>query len=68
MIARHLFFIDDLALPAQANQQILKRLTGRPGYKKRGTPVTAVLTNQICRITDGDSLKFPGTKVYWNGQ
>ena len=74
------------SLPAQSNQQILKRLirdyksffeafkawqqnpdrfTGRPklpGYKKRGEAVTAVFTNQICRITDGHSLKFPGTK------
>ena len=78
------------ALPAQANQQILKRLvrdyrsffealkvwkqrpelfTGRPGlpgYRKKGSPVTAVLTNQICRITDGHYLKFPGTKTRLN--
>ena len=74
------------ALPAQANQQILKRLlrdyksffaaekvwkrcperfTGRPklpGYKKKDSLVTAVLTNQICRIRDGRYLKLPGTK------
>ena len=78
------------ALPAQANQQILKRLvrdyksffealkvwkqrpelfTGRPGlpgYRKKGSPVTAVLTNQICRVTDGHYLKFPGTKTRLN--
>lgn len=78
------------ALPAQANQQILKRLvrdyksffealkvwkqtpglfTGRPGlpgYRKKGSPVTAVLTNQICRITDGRYLKFPGIKTRLN--
>ena len=79
------------SLPAQANQQIIKRvvrdyksffeafkkykkspasLTGRPrlpGYKKRkGTSVTAVLTNQICGIRDGHYLKFPGTKIRLN--
>ena len=78
------------ALPAQANQQILKRLvrdyksffealkawkrtpelfTGRPGlpgYRKKGRRVTAVLTNQICRIIDGRYLKFPGTKARLN--
>ena len=45
-------------------------LTGRPrlpGYKKKkGTSVTAVLTNQICRIKDGHYLKFPGTKARLN--
>ena len=74
------------ALPAQANQQILKRIvrdyksffealkvwqcrpecfTGRPGlprYRKKGSLITAVLTNQICRIAGGHYLKFPGTK------
>ena len=74
------------ALPAQANQQILKRLlrdyksffearkvwmqhperlTGcpkMPGYRKKGISVTAVLTNQICRIREGGHLSFPGTK------
>ena len=78
------------ALPAQANQQILKRLVrdyrsffealkvwkqrpelftgspGLPGYRKKGRPVTAVLTNQICRISDGHYLKFPGTKTRLN--
>ena len=73
-------------LPAQSNQQILKRLmrdyrsffealkvygknsnafTGRPhlpGYKKESKGVTAVFTNQICRIQEGQYLKFPGTK------
>ena len=73
-------------LPAQANQQILKRLgrdyrsffesqkvwkehperfTGRPkmpGYRKKGKPATAVLTNQICGIRKERYLKFPGTK------
>ena len=74
------------SLPAQANQQILRRLlrdynsffkaqkkyqqhpeqfTGRPklpGYRKKGSLATAVLTNQICRIREGRYLKFPGTK------
>jgi len=74
------------SLPAQANQQILKRLvrdyrsffealkvwrksperfTGRPklpGYRKKGSLVTAVLTNQICRICDDHYLRFPGTR------
>ena len=78
------------ALPAQANQQILKRIgrdyksffealkvwkrsperfTGRPGlprYRKKGSRMTAVLTNQICRITDGRYLKLPGTKTRLN--
>ena len=78
------------ALPAQANQQILKRLVrdyrsffealkvwkqrpehftgspGLPGYRKKGRPVTAVLTNQTCRISDGHYLKFPGTKTRLN--
>ena len=78
------------ALPAQANQQILKvilrnyksffealkvyqkqpqNFTGRPklpGYKKRGSRMTAVLTNQICTIKDGRYLKFPGTKERLN--
>ena len=73
------------SLPAQANQQILKRLlrdyksffkaleqyrenperfTGvpkLPGYRKKGSLATAVLTNQICRIKEGRYLKFPGT-------
>ena len=73
------------ALPAQANQQILKRIlrdyksffgaveayekhpgrfTGRPKlprYKKEGTAVTAVFTNQICRIRDGRYIRFPKT-------
>ena len=73
------------ALPAQANQQILKRIlrdyksffaalkvykkhpelfTGRPKlpkYKKRGRAVTAVFTNQICRIKKGHYIRFPGT-------
>ena len=77
-------------LPAQANQQILKRVmrdyksffealkkyvqdpgsfTGRPGlprYKRKGTAVTAVMTNQICRIKDGHYIRFPGTKVRLN--
>ena len=72
-------------LPAQANQQILRRIqrdyksffeavkvyqnasesfTGRPkmpGYKKKGSMITAVLTNQICRIKDERYLRFPGT-------
>lgn len=74
------------ALPAQANQQVLKRIirdyksffesmkvyrdhpdrfTGRPklpGYKKKGTAVTAVFTNQICKIRDGRHICFPKTK------
>ena len=74
------------SLPAQANQQVLKRLlrdyksffkaqeeyrkhperfTGAPklpGYRKKGSLATAVLTNQICRIKEGHYLKFPGTK------
>ena len=74
------------SLPAQANQQILKRLTrdyrsffeaqkvwkihperftGRPklpGYRKKGSPATAVLTNQICCVREERFLKFPGTK------
>jgi len=74
------------ALPAQANQQILKRLgrdyrsffeaqkvwkvhperfTGRPklpGYRKKGSPATAVLTNQICCVREERFLKFPGIK------
>ena len=74
------------ALPAQANQQILKgllrnyksffaalkayglhpeRFTGRPrmpGYKKKGTESTAILTNQICRIRGERHIRFPGTK------
>ena len=78
------------ALPAQANQQILKRLirdyksffealkvwqqspgrfTGRPklpGYRKKGSLATAVLTNQICRIREGHYLRFPGTKERLN--
>lgn len=78
------------ALPAQANQQILKviirsyhsffeaqkvyqkkpqSMTGRPkmpGYKKRGSRMTAVLTNQICTIKEGRYLKFPGTKEKLN--
>jgi putative transposase len=73
------------ALPAQANQQILKRImrdyksffealkvykaqpelfTGKPKmprYKKKGTAVTAVLTNQICRIKKEHYIRFPGT-------
>lgn len=73
------------ALPAQANQQILKRIkrdyksffkalkvhkahpelfTGRPRmpkYKKKGIAVTAVLTNQICRIKKEHYIRFPGT-------
>lgn len=77
-------------LPAQANQQILKRIqrdyksffeamklygkkkesfTGRPklpGYKKREAEVTAVLTNQICRIKEEHYIKFPGTKEKLN--
>ena len=72
-------------LPAQANQQILKRIlrdyksffeavkvytdtkeifTGRPGmpgYRKKGSMITAVLTNQICRIKEEKYLRFPGT-------
>lgn len=38
--------------------------TGRPhmpGYKERGSMVTAVLTNQICVIKEGKYLKFPET-------
>ena len=78
------------AMPAQANQQILKRIvrdhssffealkvwqkhpeqfTGRPGlprYRKKGSLMTAVLTNQICRISEGHYLKFPGTKTRLN--
>ena len=74
------------SLPAQANQQILKRLvrdyksffeaqkvwkkhpgqfTGKPkmpGYRKKGSLVTAVLTNQICAVKEKHYLKFPGTK------
>ena len=74
------------SLPAQANQQVLKRLlrdyksffkaleqyrkhperfTGAPrlpGYRRKGSLATAVLTNQICRIKEGRYLKFPGTK------
>ena len=78
------------SLPAQANQQVLKRLlrdyksffkaleqyrkhperfTGAPrlpGYRRKGSLATAVLTNQICRIKDGHYLKFPGTKTRLN--
>ena len=78
------------SLPAQANQQILKRLvrdyksffeaqkvwkkhpgqfTGKPkmpGYRKKGSLVTAVLTNQICAVKEKHYLKFPGTKSRLN--
>ncbi len=43
--------------------------TGRPklpGYCKPGENKTAVLTNQICRITEGHFLKFPGSKTRLN--
>ena len=40
-------------------------LTGRPGlpaYRKKGAYVTAILTNQICKIRDGHYVRFPGTE------
>ncbi len=43
--------------------------TGRPkmpGYKKDGSFMTAILTNQICKITDGRYLKVPGYKYRLN--
>ncbi|MDO4976648.1 MAG: transposase [Eubacteriales bacterium] len=38
--------------------------TGRPkmpGYKKKGSMTTAVLTNQICTVKEGKYIRFPGT-------
>lgn len=37
-----------------------------PGYKKEGSYVTAILTNQICKIQDGKFLRFPGIKTKLN--
>jgi len=45
-------------------KRVPERLTGRPampGYKKRDSMITAVLTNQICKIKEGKYLRFPGT-------
>ena len=46
-----------------------KQFTGRPGlpgYYKKGTESTAVLTYQVCEIQDEKYLKFPCTKERLN--
>ncbi len=43
--------------------------TGRPampGYKKKDSMTTAILTNQICTIKEGKYLRFPGTSERLN--
>ncbi|MCQ2511644.1 MAG: RNA-guided endonuclease TnpB family protein, partial [Lachnospiraceae bacterium] len=49
-----------------------ERFTGRPkmpGYKKKGSMTTAVLTNQICKVQEEKNIKylrFPGTDLRIN--